>query len=469
MKVELAKTVKEELAAVSSLSLTTDIWTSMSNDAYISITASYITNDWKFINRTLDNKPMEERHTQDNISASLKTSAEEWGIADKVNAVVHDGAANMNDTANSNGWKDVNCSAHILHLIVTSSMGINKVTNNPISKCIGAASHLVGHFSHSPLASNELVNRQKAMNIVGDNGLPLKLVQHVKTRWNSVYDMFEHLHKLRWPVVAVLSDRNFVKAADAKTLDLKEEYWQLIEDLLPVLQPLQIASELLCADKMPSASVVYPIINKLIAIDLTTKAGDSPVIKAFKDNVRQSLDQRFEVSNLETASHPFLVATVLDPATKQMELFSEEFRQAAYSHVRTTTQQSSLLAPPSPAAASTADANVPPPKRSKLDLRAATLKFLSSNTVAPRSPAALEFDRYMAALVNTNQDALQWWANNASQYPECAALARVYLSVPATSVLSERQFSEAGRLISKLRSRLNSDRVDTLIFLYANM
>ena len=197
MKVELAKTVEAELAAVSSLSLTTDIWTSISNDAYISVTASYITNDWKLINRTLDNKPMDERHTQENISTRLKTSAIEWGIAQKVNAVVQDGAANMNDTAYDNGWTDVNCLAHKLHLSVISAMGINKVTNNPISKCVGAVSHLVGHFSRSPLASNELNNRQTAMNILGDNGQPLKPVQHVKTRWNSVYDMFERLQKLR--------------------------------------------------------------------------------------------------------------------------------------------------------------------------------------------------------------------------------------------------------------------------------
>jgi len=35
--------------------------------------------------------------------------------------------------------------------------------------------------------------------------------------------------------------------------------------------------------------------------------------------------------------------------------------------------------------------------------------------------------------------------------------------VSATSAQSERQFSAAGQLISKLRARLGGDRVDTLI------
>jgi len=66
----------------------------------------------------------------------------------------------------------------------------------------------------------------------------------------------------RWPVVAVLSDRNIVESSDAKTLDMRDEYWQLMEELLSVLEPLQIATELLCANTMPSSSVVIPIVQK---------------------------------------------------------------------------------------------------------------------------------------------------------------------------------------------------------------
>jgi len=84
----------------------------------------------------------------------------------------------------------------------------------------------VTHFHHSPLATNELVKRQKQMK---PNDDAKKLIQHCKTRWNSAYNMMERLVELRWPVVAVLSDRDIVKQADAKTLDLKEDQWDLIK------------------------------------------------------------------------------------------------------------------------------------------------------------------------------------------------------------------------------------------------
>ena len=132
-----------------------------------------------------------------------------------------------------------------------------------ISKCVGAASRLVGHFAHSPLASGELDKRQLQM---APDKQAVKLIQHVKTRWNSVYDMFERLVQLRWPVTAVLSDRGYTKPADAKTLDMRDEYWTLMSDLLPLLQPLQVMTSLYSSGDQPSASAVYPTLWSFVKV-----------------------------------------------------------------------------------------------------------------------------------------------------------------------------------------------------------
>jgi len=143
---EVAKVVEEELESASAISITTDLWTSISNDAYLSIMASYISPQWELKARTLSNMPMEERHTQTNISACLLDVAQSCNIASKAKAVLHDGASNMKDVALTNSWKDIGCVAHKLHLAVTSSTGIDKVTNSTLSRCVAAASRLVGHF-----------------------------------------------------------------------------------------------------------------------------------------------------------------------------------------------------------------------------------------------------------------------------------------------------------------------------------
>ena len=222
---------------------------------------------------------MDERHTVDYIAQCLKKTTDEWKISEQILAVVHDGAANIKEVGKVNEWTDIGCAAHKLHLVVSAALGIDKVTNTPVSKCVAACSRLVGHFSHSALATSELMKRQKAMD---GNKAPTKLIQFCKTRWNSVYDMFQRVVELRWPVTAVLSDRNIVKLTDAKTLDMRDEHWTLMEELLPILQPLQIATALFSAEESTSASTVYPTIMKLITHELAVKDDDSTAVRTFK-------------------------------------------------------------------------------------------------------------------------------------------------------------------------------------------
>jgi len=79
-----------------------------------------------------------------------------------------------------------------------------------------------------------------------------------------------------------MSDRNVVKLSDAKTLDMRDEHWQLIEDLLPVLRPLEIATSLFSAEETPSAAAVYPTVWKLVTHDMAVTEDDSSGVISFK-------------------------------------------------------------------------------------------------------------------------------------------------------------------------------------------
>jgi hypothetical protein len=60
---------------------------------------------------------------------------------------------------------------------------------------------------------------------------------------------------------------------------------------------------------------------------------------------------------------------------------------------------------------------------------------------------------------------LEWWADRETKYPR---LSVIVLAVPATFVPSERIFSSAGLIVTKLRNRLSSEVVDQIIFLNKN-
>ena len=55
-----------------------------------------------------------------------------------------------------------------------------------------------------------------------------------------------------------------------------------------------------------------------------------------------------------------------------------------------------------------------------------------------------------------------------AKYPTIAELAIKYLAIPATSDTSERCFSTAGNIVTRKRTRLLPENVDTLVFLYQN-
>ena len=93
-------------------------------------------------------------------------------------------------------------------------------------------------------------------------------------------------------------------------------------------------------------------------------------------------------------------------------------------------------------------------------------------TPATRSSASLqhELDLYVAdPNIPRSACPLQWWQSHTSTFPVVAEVARRMLSIPATSVASERLFSKAGDVITKKRNQLSPSCADRVLFLMENL
>ena len=77
-------------------------------------------------------------------------------------------------------------------------------------------------------------------------------------------------------------------------------------------------------------------------------------------------------------------------------------------------------------------------------------------------------DNIRTPQASSDIDLFQWWLDNKKKFPTLFKIARKYLGVPATSVPSERLFSDAGNQITSKRNRLKPETVSELLFLKRN-
>ena len=89
--------VKEALAAAPGrISLTADTWTSLAQEAFLAVTAHWVTVDFEMKHVLLDFCDLPASHTAVNLKESVLQILHDFEIAHKILAFTMDGAANMN-------------------------------------------------------------------------------------------------------------------------------------------------------------------------------------------------------------------------------------------------------------------------------------------------------------------------------------------------------------------------------------
>lgn len=92
---EVKTAILESLKSAERVALTCDGWTSRATDPYVTITSHFISNQWALLSNVLQTRALHESHTGSNIANLLREAINEWGLTEKVPAIVTDNAANM--------------------------------------------------------------------------------------------------------------------------------------------------------------------------------------------------------------------------------------------------------------------------------------------------------------------------------------------------------------------------------------
>ena len=249
---------------------------------------------------------------------------------------------------------------------------------------------------------------------------------------------------------------------------------KLIENLLKVLAPLEMATVELSGDKYCSLSLVIPILTQIF-VDLKELKLDDIHIKVVRDKLIASIKKRFH--SVEENKY-YRSSTLLDPRIKDTCFTSETNRRDATKQLLAEIIEKANLIKKSlsqlePNINTVAEEPAKKKRRTVFDFVKDQQFEKPVNDLSIE--CSVELDNYLNEPVAQSNDSdhdhvdiFIWWKDNQNRYKNLYRLVSRYLCIPATSCPSERIFSKAGEVISADRSRLSPQHANELIFCSEN-
>ncbi|KAH7955965.1 hypothetical protein HPB52_005298 [Rhipicephalus sanguineus] len=302
--------VKERMHAdsqegVESISLTSEMWTSRSNQSYISLTCHYLTSNFEMRSFALENRSVTGSHTACNILEHLQAMMEDWELPlKKVPAyVVTDNARNVRAAL-----RGISC-VHTLQLAIKDAKEETAGVPVILKKCRA----IVGHYKHSAQAAARLKDCLRRMELS-----VLELIQDVQTRWNSEHDMLTRLVQLKEAICLELA------TSETTVPNLAPQEWKAVAGLVKALEPIALATKDLSGHKYATSSSVVPLLygTQMVLKDCIAADDDT---SEFARNLLKSMRTRFPGQDEQKE---YVLATACDPRFKNL-FRTETFHETA--------------------------------------------------------------------------------------------------------------------------------------------
>uniref|UniRef100_A0A3B1J960 HAT C-terminal dimerisation domain-containing protein n=1 Tax=Astyanax mexicanus TaxID=7994 RepID=A0A3B1J960_ASTMX len=320
---------------------------------------------------------------------------------------VTDRGANM--VSSLRDFTRINCSAHILNVILSSAFATAVMEN----AC---------EVSHIP-----------------DN----------KTRWNSVFDMTDSVLQQFEEISTILLENNQYGKIGCINKNM-------LTTVVSFLKPFKDATNDLESDSSTlSGSLVLPWSVKLMMH--CTDAVAIPALTEVASVCVRRLNELMSTDNsAPNAVHRlYRVATFLTPKLRHLKELDNYARADVMNAVKELIANLMFE--------SKNDEPQPPAKRDKGSMA-------KDGTTTAESEIN---DYLSVKLDTTEESGshqvLQWWKNHRLEFPSLSKLARHVLCIPASSAPSERAFSVCGRILEERRSVLKPSTVSNILFLHGNL
>ena len=234
--------------STSKVSLTMDMWTSISALGILAVTVHYINDSWQFEHFVLDVLYIPSPHDSITIKDSVVKITDEFKISNRLIGITTDNEAKMIAATRKIGenfelsdFQHYRCTAHVLNLVVKAALETNNIPL-PIKKL----RTFISTVRNSPKQMDKLKDYFKIDNIPFKTPLP-----DVVTRWNYTYYMIERAIEIKPLLNHLVSNLPIL----TKNWPTNEE-WLILNDLLDLLAPFALTTKVISASSYPTIGEV---------------------------------------------------------------------------------------------------------------------------------------------------------------------------------------------------------------------
>lgn len=489
----------------SRISFTIDGWTAINGKSYYGITAHFIDDHWQLQSVVIDFSPSHGLHTGRDIAKLFYESLQSYGITSKIQGITVDNTA-ANTTFMQElkklipSFDDVNqhfkCVAHILNLAVQDCLKSLKIEEDVGGEAEDEESSNVDEeveFEHNDVLDEDIqtptncldkiryifkkIKKSEKLRIrfksacqTAGASTQISPILDVPTRWNSTHDMLDVALKLKKGIDCLCASDSVNKLNNFR---LHQNEWQMLASVCKFLKMFKIVSENLGGDKYATLPSVIVSLNILLdKIELQSKLLDD---KPNRSCVDEQLLTAFQKARDKILKHYrqtnwiYCAVLILDPRHKleafDNSLWGRDLKNESYSVFKKLLKKyEGNQQAVENITQSTSESSVVMEVQDELEINFES--YYQSKVITKPKDLSTEFYDYIALPQSTgNEDILKWWQVNKGRFPVLAEMARDLLSIPATSVPSERLFSKAGLIIRKQRNRLTNESAKCLLCL----
>lgn len=260
--------------------------------------------------------------------------------------------------------------------------------------------------------------------------------------------MLDRLLAQKLAITSVLRDTDATDQAEARDLQLSDDDWTTIKEIVATLKPFQLAKVVLyrVKDHIDSVSVVKPMIYSFCTNFLNSGNETSSSVRLLKQRIKDDLLTKFQLytgSNEMTAPDYFDLATYFDPRYKNQEYLSGENRNTVKQYIHDVYFEKNEG------------------KSTKTSMSSKALSILFPSTSTPTETTPSECARYHTEPeIDKNLSPHKWWQLHERIYPTLSLIAKRHLCTHSTS-----KSIFTSRNASLRRKNLTPQIVDKLIFL----